>query len=74
MSFVALLYDAIEWGDRDGIIAGINAGDGTTFEAPNAPSGSLLMDSNIGIRGVYGYRVDQFDILQPYGKLNSRRG
>ena len=74
MSFVALYYDAIEWGDRNGIIAGLNAGDGTTFEVPNAPSGSLLMDSNIGIPGVYVYRVDRFNILQPSGKYNLSRG
>ena len=74
MSFVTLYYDAIEWGDRDEIIAGLNAGDRTTFEVPNVPSGSLLIDSNIGIPGVYVYRVDRFDILQPPGKPNIRKG
>ena len=68
MSFVALYYYTIVWGNRDGVIAGLNAGDGTTFEVVNTPSGSLLMDSNIGIPGVYVYRVDQFDVLQPSGK------
>ena len=65
---MALYYDAIEWGNRDRVISGLNAGDGTTFELPNAPSGSLLMDSNTGIPGVYVYRVDRFDVLEPSGK------
>ena len=65
---MGLYYDMIEWGDRDGTIAGLNAGDGTTFEVPDAPSGSLAIDSNLGIPGAYVYRVDQFDVLQPFGK------
>ena len=70
MSFVTLYYDTIEWGNRDGVTAGLNAGDGITFEAPNTPSGSLTVDTNIGlgIMGVYVYRVDQFEILRPFGE------
>ena len=74
MSFVALYYDTIEWGVRDGVTTGLNAGDGITFVAPNAPSGSLTADTNIGfdLMGVYVYRVDQFDILRPFGKYTVR--
>ena len=68
MSFVALYCDTIDWGERDGIIAGLNAGDGIRHETPNTPSGSLLIDSNVRIPGLYVYRADQSDILQPFGK------
>ena len=65
---MGLYYATIEWGNRDGIIAGLNAGDGTTFEVPDTPSENLAINSNLGIPEAYAYRVDQFDVLQPFGK------
>ena len=60
MTFVFFIYGDIQWGDGANI--GFNAGDGTRFFMdPSALTNQVLNideGSNVGVRGVYIYRVD----------------
>lgn len=65
-TFVAFLYDDIQWGTNS-VIIGFNAGDGTrSFTLPESlTTGGILnleTTSNVGIPGTYIFRVDQQDI------------
>ena len=67
MSFAILYYNTIEWGSNDSVTIGLNAGDGIRHEDLTIPPRNLTVNSNIGIPGVFVYRVDQDDILLPSG-------
>ena len=67
MSFVIFYYDTIEWGSNDSVTTGLNAGDGIRYEA--VASRNLTVNSNIGLPGVFVYRVDRDDILLASGKF-----
>ena len=60
MTFVLFIYGDIQW--SDGANIGFNAGDGTrSFMVPGALTNQTLnidKGSNVGVRGVYIYRVD----------------
>ena len=60
MTFVFFIYGDIQWGDGANI--GFNAGDGTrSFMLPGALTNLVLNideGSNVGVTGVYIYRVD----------------
>ena len=66
MTFVFFIYGDIQWGDGANI--GFYAGDGTrSFMVPGALTNQTLNideGSNVGVRGVYIYRVD-CSIFQP---------
>ena len=64
VSYTLLIYEMIQWGERNDFTAGFNAGDGARFESLTGP---LAEDSNVGISGVYIYRVDLPDVLNPTG-------
>ena len=76
MSFVFLIYTDIQWGS--GAQIGFNAGDGNrSFTVPGALTSQTLnfeTMSNIGVPGVFIYRVDEYPIQDlPYGKLHAFR-
>ena len=60
MTFVFFIYADIQWGDGANI--GFNAGDGVRFfMLPGALTNQVLNideGSNVGVTGVYIYRVD----------------
>ena len=60
MTFVFFIYGDIQWGNR--AIIGFNPGDGTSsFMVPGALTNKVLNideGSNVGVTGVYIYRVD----------------
>ena len=70
-SFVFFTYTDIQWGEGG---VGFDAGDGVrSFTLP----GSLTADiqdvedgSNVGVEGVYAYRVDLQEIVGPGGESN----
>ena len=64
VSYVLLIYETFQWGEQENTTAGFNAGDGVRFESLTGP---LAEDSNVGISGVYIYRVDLPDVLNPNG-------
>ena len=68
MTFVFFVYHAIQWGD-DGVSIGFSAGDGTRFfMVPRAQANQVLdidEGSNVGVTGVYIYRVDLCSVLGP---------
>jgi len=68
-SFVFFIYFDIQWG-MGGI--GFNAGDGVrSFTVPGSrtPSARVIEDgSNVGVAGVYAFRVDLLDIVRPGGE------
>ncbi len=62
LSYVTFLYDDIQWTDSGRALAGINAGDGVRFVTIHG-SGTedirnLTTTSNVGVEGVWMYRVD----------------
>ena len=67
MTFVFFIYDDIQWGDGANI--GFNAGDGIrSFMDPREPTiQALNVDegSNVGVTGVYIYRVDLCSVFGP---------
>ena len=67
MTFVFFIYGDIQW--SDGANIGFNAGDGTRFfmDLRALTSQTLNVDegSNVGVRGVYIYRVDLCSVLGP---------
>ena len=67
MTFVFLIYGDIQWGDGANI--GFNAGDGTrSFMLPGALTNQTVNideGSNVGVTGVYIYRVDLCSVLGP---------
>ena len=63
MTFVMFLYEEIQWGNPETNI-GFNAGDqlqSITLDAPLTAEGipNLVTTTNVGIPGVYIFRVDQ---------------
>ena len=74
LSFVFLIYTDIQWGTGSQI--GFNAGDGVrSFTLPGALT-NLTRDidtlSNIGVPGVFIYRVDEYPIQDlPDGTLHA---
>ena len=67
MTFVFFIYGDIQWGNGDiqwgnGANIGFSAGDGTSsFMVPGALTNQVLNideGSNVGVTGVYIYRVD----------------
>ena len=71
LSFVTFLYDDIQWTEsQTGFShAGIDGGDGVRFV--NLPGSSsheirnLVTTSNVGVNGMWMYRVDSSDIIFP---------
>ena len=67
MTFVFFIYHDIQWGEN--AIIGFSAGDGVrSFMLPAALTGQVLNideGSNVGVRGVYIYRVDLCSVLGP---------
>ena len=65
-SFVFFIYTNIQWGEA-GI--GFNAGDGVrsyTLPGSRSPAAKEIEDgSNVGVEGVYAYRVDLPEIASP---------
>ena len=70
-SFTFFIYVDITWGEG-GI--GFNAGDGVrSYELPGSrtPEAREVEDSsNVGVEGVYAYRVDLQNIVLPGGERN----
>ena len=74
MTFVFFIYGDIQWGDSanygfDGANIGFDAGDGTRFfMVPGALTNQTLNideGSNVGVTGLYIYRVDLCSVLGP---------
>ena len=67
MTFVFFIYGDIQWGR--GANVGFHAGDGTrSFMDPRALTNQTLNideGSNVGLTGVYIYRVDLCSVLGP---------
>ena len=67
MTFVLFIYHVIQWGS--GANVGFNAGDGTRFfmvqGAPTTQALNIDERSNVGMTGVYIYRVDLCSVLGP---------
>ena len=67
MTFVFFIYGDIQWGDTARI--GFSAGDGTGFfMVPHALRRQALNideGSNVGVTGLYIFRVDQCSVLGP---------
>ena len=67
MTFVFFIYHDIQWGDGANI--GFDAGDGNRFFMdPRALTNQTLNideGSNVGVRGVYIYRVDLCSVFGP---------
>ena len=67
MTFVFFIYGDIQWSSDANI--GFNAGDGTSyFMVPSALTNQALNideGSNVGMTGVYIYRVDLCSVLGP---------
>ena len=67
MTFVFFIYGDIQWGD--GAHIGFSAGDGTrSFMVPRALTNQTLNvdeGSNVGVTGVYIYRVDWYSVFGP---------
>ena len=67
MTFVFFIYGDIQWGDDANI--GFNAGDGiNSFMVPDALTNQTLNvdeGSNVGVTGVYIYRVNLCSVLGP---------
>ena len=70
-SFTFFTYVDITWGEG-GI--GFNAGDGVRFyELPDSrtpEAREVEESSNVGVEGVYAYRVDLQNIILPGGERN----
>ena len=68
MTFVFFIYHDIQWGG-DGANIGFAAGDGIrSFMVPGALTNQVLNideGSNVGVTGVYIYRVDRCSVLGP---------
>ena len=71
-SFVFYTYFDIQWGE--GTI-GFNAGDGVrsfTLNGSLTPATQEVeRGSNVGVEGLYAYRVDLPEIISPGGKSNA---
>ncbi len=69
LSYVTFLYDDIQWTDSGRALAGINAGDGVrSVNLPESLSDdirNLVTTSNMGVDGMWMYRVDSSDIISP---------
>ena len=69
-SFVLFIYGDITWG-KAGI--GFDAGDGVrSYTLPGSLDEStqeVEESSNVGVEGVYMYRVDQKEIIDPGGRF-----
>ena len=68
-SYVTFLYDDIQWTNSGRALAGINAGDGvrsvTLPESLSDDIRNLVTTSNVGVDGMWMYRVDSSDIISP---------
>ena len=69
-TFIGFLYEDIQW--TANTVIGFNAGDGVrSFTLPESltTAGILNLEStsNVGIPGVYLFRVDQNEVMQPPG-------
>ena len=65
------LYHSIQWGESDATV-GFNAGDRErSFTLTDRFTASIDFDSssNVGIPGLYIFRVDQDEIIVPQGIL-----
>ena len=65
MTFVFFIYGDIQWGDAANI--GFDGGDGTRFFMVPGALKNLNIDegSNVGVTGLYVYRVDLCSVLGP---------
>lgn len=70
-SFVLFLYNEIQWGQAS---IGFNAGDGTRFfSLPGVlttATREIETQSNVGVPGLYIFRVDGPRVVSPDGKLH----
>jgi hypothetical protein len=71
-TFVTFLYEEIQWSGDFGLSTtiGFNAGDGfRSFTLPDSltADGILNLDStsNVGVPGVYMFRVDTVEVIEP---------
>ena len=73
-SFVLFIYGDITWG-KAGI--GFDAGDGVrSYMLPGSLDEStqeVEESSNVGVEGVYMYRVDQKEVIDPGGRFEVLR-
>ena len=74
-TYVLFLYSDIQWGTSDLTEVGFNAGDmlrGFNLPAASTTAGVLNLEnsSNVGVPGMYIFRVDQESIIQPGGSYN----
>ena len=65
LSYVTFLYDDIQWtrSTNDIAIAGINGGD--SVRSVNIRLGHITTTSNVGVDGMWMYRVDSLDFIHP---------
>ena len=67
MAFVFFIYEDIQWGDAASI--GFDAGDGTRSFMNQCALSRQALDidggSNVGVTGLYIYRVDLCSVLGP---------
>ncbi len=68
-SFITFLYDDIQWTDGGRAAAGINGGDGVRFlnlpVSRSSDNRAYTTNSNVGVDGVWMYRVDYSRIIHP---------
>ena len=66
-TYVLFLYKALLDQElrKDNTVIGFNAGDGVRSFTLTASIHSIITTSNIGVPGVYIFRVDQESVMQP---------
>ena len=70
-SFVFFIYTDVQWGEAT---IGFDAGDGmrgfNLLDSPNEDVREVEESNNIGVAGVYAFRVDLPEIVGPGGENN----
>lgn len=69
-TFVLFIYAEIQWNLRNNTVVGFNAGDGersfSLLQHLNSTDATVLERlSNVGIPGMFMFRVDQDMVMQP---------
>ena len=67
MSFVIFSYKDIQWGNREDITIGFRSGDNSYLLPASLvdPFVNITTTSNVGVPGLFVYRVDQMNITLP---------
>ena len=71
LSFVFFSYGDIQWGGNAFI--GFNLGERRNFSVPGSQTASIVdveTRSNVGVPGLFVYRVDQVNVIEPGGSFN----